>query len=1239
MTKKTKLLEALDREEKKLATLFKGVQLIGEVPIRQEDYLQIKSHLREVLDIYGLTKSTRLLKERWPHVFLIYLSFTAAYNKDLGFWDGVVEDLNLSNKSVLYVGKNHWGKLFLSLCKSFGLDTFPDRQAGHEYLTPIRLQGGIPRYSLPDFFEYVVLPSVEQQQYASLDHEKALEEVQERAEFKYRVDNVVELYLQHGGEIAREFFARTRHMARIAHKGQPIPSPSKLELRPYVVQLFEDFLEHGHEKKTKRRLKSPRLTFWARVDQPLFKILLPEQPIPEKYAYRPHEWHLKLHRGGDLVKKETYPVRRFRKGHKVYSSELEIEIGQPYQQAILAFRSIKEETGPAEEAEEYRLIKHWPIRLLPDPEQPPLMSFDPSGRVIRHTEGLPAQVCRLLIPADVSISITGTGKNLERNDSYWSPWEEWKSELWDLTNAQVLHLIDSEQEEIAAFSVLQPLPKPKLIEGQRLEYSRAINEKPLFIGRPPAVFIPFPEGKTQEIVISRIKEWKLNIASSWTCSPEIEQEISFTNHTSHIKVQEDGIVFPLTEIMGQEPIGTYDLEVINPKDERVSLPFRVWPELEVEGLKPLFVPEEDRGKTELFFTLPKGTRLAINRDPNEQSAHIAASDMDDEHSNCYLVHIPPEVTTGEFLLVAQKDPEPIRVPLELCIPRLQWSLRFDDSDVKEIDWATRLVKQSLPKVKQSSRATLLISADLPRDHRLHMDLALVLPEREKQLQVLSRKTLTQDTPYCSFDLKNFLDTIKQHPAEPFFEGVIRVTSPHLPDPIGLPVVRMTRALNIEVVWLQQTERENWVLHWREPNPLRNRRVTIWSLWQPWHAPVEIKLPDDPPPSDSVPEDGWYMHELSLEAAPLMDGACILQFRAVPPWETSDLPEYPPGENVQYVQTVEPQKRLNWIASQLEKDPKRAFLFHFERACLYDDIDRPKERDQEIAWCSSSINQASIPLLIKFSCWLENRDPFTQKALRMRMYQPNLLKQLFKNYPSREIQEKYLAPFSKAKNVPVDSAQMILDHISNPALVSKSINTLMEEQAPAAVEYIVENINKGNFSDLGAFEILKPQADFALYALLDLPESSARKRLLKKLSEYTDQPLLIYTGWWIRCDAGWGKITRIEDPASGEELARFFIQKIKPVLEIIIRPDHEHIFARVDVSDRNITFPEEEQLYLCTHHTGCRQFISNQIDYVRHYHNRAAHKGLRPAIKNLKSNSTCLRKIPSYSPHPPDKPLV
>ncbi len=83
---------AIDQWEIFLAPLFENIHLLGELPLNNTQRKELGQLIRRLIKQHGLTQATRLLKNRYPRVFLTYLALTAARNEERGFWDVVAKE-------------------------------------------------------------------------------------------------------------------------------------------------------------------------------------------------------------------------------------------------------------------------------------------------------------------------------------------------------------------------------------------------------------------------------------------------------------------------------------------------------------------------------------------------------------------------------------------------------------------------------------------------------------------------------------------------------------------------------------------------------------------------------------------------------------------------------------------------------------------------------------------------------------------------------------------------------------------------------------------------------------------------------------------------------------------------------------------------------------------------------------------------------------------------------------------
>ena len=1221
------ILPRLEAFETRLSSLFTEIEYISEVPILREEYTRISADLRAIQTGMGLSKTTRLLRNKWPHIFVTFLSITAAYNENRGYWQAVVDKLDITSTQSIFSGNNHWGKIYLELLNRYGLNDFSDIKSGFPYVNPIRLQGGIPRYSLPDFFEYYVLPSTEHPSLAMLPDEEAFEEVQKRTAAKYYADRVIKLYMKNGGGSAQDFFAKCRKMARITNTGAPLPAPSKLALRPYVVELFEDYLANRVERSSSQRIYSPRVTFWPH--QPAFSLLFPEQSILDSKAHYKYHWRLKLYDNDQLIKESLHSVRVYRKGRDVQTRSVDISLDHPVTRAVVDFGFIQKKAGK----KEFRSVRSWPLRLLPALEMSQVVAFSGDGNPIRLSEGLPADVCWMLVPKESSICPVGDAVKLEKVDTYWSPWDQWKAEFWDLSGADIVEISQVDQLR-SIYPVIHPIPEPKLIGENQNPFSRVINEQPLFVGNPPQIELYFDRPHSLSLT-EFLDDWRLSIKSLGITDPIIEETLSIDGDRLEISRENGSVRVSLTRLLGTHPVGIYEVKLSHTDGKEFELPFRSWPALEIQGLDPLILPNGEGGKDLLLqFDLPGDAHLDPITDFHRTSRQpIIRSYQQEEVCAKYQVEIPPGVTTGAFILSYPLDEQNVHVPLDLCIPRLRWALSLGGIDTEELEWKDTLQKVSLPKLQQAELAQLYLGAELPKDSKYSITLILKLPGGDEDLQIVGSKKISSHESRCNFALNVILDTIREYQSYSLFDLEALIEGGSLAEPVHLPVLRISRTINVTNVWLEIQDECKVSLHWNEPNPLRNRRAQIWNVWRPWEDPQEIKVPDDPPSSDQ--QEGWYMYELPTSSSAHKEGCYAVRFIAAPNWEKRPVPKFPPQGEIRYVQTTDPKRRLAELKRELKKGPEDLFAIHFERACIFGDINDDPKRDNEISWCSSNAIQAKLPLLVCFYHWLNDMDPYTQKALRMRMVQPDWLLNLFLQTEDLGLRQEYLRPLLREEKFHPDSAKIVLDHAEFPELISLAITTLVDDENSHVVKYLLDHIDRGKFSVLGAFEVLKPKADFALFSLLDLPESEHRSRLLQELSIFAEIPLIAYPGWWIRSDAGWGRIDDILEEDSGAAMDYFRIDKETPVLDVTLRPGSNELEIEIDLSNNQIRF-EDSELYLCTHNNDCYRYITNDREQLITVHNRVAHEGLQPRFRVIHSNTYQMHQDIIFSPTPPEE---
>ena len=262
------------------------LRLIGEIPLRRRDVEELADLLSERYESVrqeGVGKATEELKSKFPHTFTVFLTAFSTYNEELNYWGTLAERLNIQKNQI---DNYRWRHIAYDFIKKQGLPVFTKEQASDIYVATLKFHGGIPTYSLGDFFSGIVLPSIQRPEYAELSSERALKIILENI---YNVDAPVINFLTYSGELGQEFFASCREMARRYIKDQELVTPEELDLPPYLVEEFSNFMETSQDKSV--ALRKPYLMFNPYNDPPL-RLHLPEEQIPLRFVEDEIYWQV-----------------------------------------------------------------------------------------------------------------------------------------------------------------------------------------------------------------------------------------------------------------------------------------------------------------------------------------------------------------------------------------------------------------------------------------------------------------------------------------------------------------------------------------------------------------------------------------------------------------------------------------------------------------------------------------------------------------------------------------------------------------------------------------------------------------------------------------------------------------------------------------------------------------------------------------------------------------------------------
>jgi hypothetical protein len=1204
--------------EESLRSYFEHIKLLGEIPITHIELEQLGNLIRDLIKRYGGAKATRKFETDYRRTFALFLATVAAHNTDRDYWRVVSEAAGIS---VQRMQQLEWGANFLRILGDFSLPTFQE-VGGYRYVTPIRLHGGIPAYSLPDFFAYILWPSVSKDLYKRAKTEKLLPKLLKRSTMKILVDSPVINFLENGGEYALEFFDRCRKMARLYKQSQEVPAPDEIDLPPYVVRTFQQWVDEELETAKGTRLRAPRMYLdpWG----PDFYLHLPPESVDALLSTRSFFWRVEMQEKGESSYEHIERVRVHRRGYDLETSEVQLPLEKPASKMVVTY-CYQERGADDQENQAITTLRRWRIDLFPSLDQLPLIVFSPNnGRMLRWNQTLPAEELWLLYPSDFELKVEGEGRVVESFPDLNSSYGQWNVQSWDLKKSTSVQLKKGEKAFRAPIPVLSVPPNPTLVGDNLLDSDVDPDDVPLFVGSPPWLRVPIRPGRNVE---SELAEWRLNVESRWAASPKIHHEVFQLTHISATRQEgPDAVDWPFETILGDKARGTYHVVATGPYHVRKEFRFRVWPKLTLNDLEAYYIPgSEGAEKVKFSIDLP-GDRYVVPQ-AGVETVYVTG---DGDH---FQVTVDPEVTVADLHLVAPlPEGDPIRLPLSLAIPRLRWSLLLGQSEAN-INWSASPIKSTVGALLQAERRSLFLDFPIVDELPFVLNVVLVNPENGAKLQEHSRP---QEVHFRKtrwrFPLGEFSDTIRHLDEQSVFEFQLIIRNTQTGDTIDLPVLRLSRELEIYDVQIDFLGKREFRLRWVEPKPLRNRRVRIWSEWQPWLKPIEINIPDG------------VRGELLVPDIKLPPSYYRLQFFTAAPWEKEDPPQLPPKE-CHLVKGTDPDEMLAWIDERLASNPDH-FLLHFFAACVLEAAQDIQHRDAEIGWCYRNMESAAPKNILAFYKWLgghqphtsEIRDVNTQKAVRISMFHPKNLNRLLQSHPKGDpVRAEILDTYPNISLVKPESALIMLEQDDDPTRVMHSMQILIRRQSPKAIVKIIEFIESGNLSEHDAGELLSLKPEFTLPALGDEAESPIKLRLIRCMVRLVpNQEHFVLQGFWVRTSAGWGHIQKITSTSDNSELVYFKRKTESPLLSVVLRPDCFPERVEIDLETRIITFLDVDQVYLCTK-DDCYYFASKQVKFIRNKHNRASHEGIGPAFR---PSSPCFHmyKPEIYNLDPPEDPF-
>jgi hypothetical protein len=1188
----------LEEWESKLRFQVQEVDLLGEIPITPDESRELGELLGNLVREQGWHRAEQEL-EKYPCSCAVYLVSQGIHSYAEGdFWSAIRDSTGLS---ISAIQTTQWGQLFESIIADLGLPSFSSLR-GHRYVGPILAHGGIPDFCLPDFFEHFIHPLVTRPQYAALSAADFIEERLYQSSAQYQVDKPVTRFLEYGGKVAEDFVERCRQMATRTAEAGIVPAAEEVGLPPRVIERYREWVEGQSRSPVRRRVKYRRpVLFLDRGWGPSFE--LPSQQIPASESEMQVTW--RVYADNTLVGEVPVEVRQEEFDLKTAAETIPLPNPASEYRVELLFAHPEEHGQPV--VEETR--REWSFSGLR--EDCPLVAFDPQSWAIVPTRGiLPAHPLWLLYPPGVNLEVEPPDAASERERLPRMPWgwHDFLGTLMDLTDARQL-VVRQANGAVSSF----PLEKADLKDQPALGGADLCpiedGRPPLYVGPPPLVHIPLAAHAAQ------LHRWRAELRNEWAAVPELQVAGSLVDLEEHI-LRGDGFVnLRLEDFLESAPMGNYQVTVRGPLGYTADLPFRVLPGLDIAGHDVLLLPDESQKEVE--FLVETCSQVRVLPQPGTRDCRITRIEEDDER-NLYEIAVDPRRANAPLRFAREMpDGEPVFVALTVPIRRLRWMVVLSPERALAPEWRITSLRLPIEALEQSYEPCVLL--DLFGGAWDGLGATMRLEDADGQVLKEESAYFRDGQPYGRFDLRAFMDTIRQATAPPFSLKLNLYGMPDGRGEVSCPLLVVTRQFvvdeaSVDVVWDGDTV--NLSLSWKAPVRVRHRYVRLWPAWRPWEKHVEVVIPDE----------ALEEHHCSIPAKDLAPGKYLLEFGASDPWTASQqLPERPVSDAGFIPVAIPPgaaQQRLEHLAD-LESQGQLSFAAMVERACIRRDIDQAKLSHADFQWCFENLDVGEMDQVLALARCVSS-DRALDLPLRMKMAAARRVERVLEAYRTGQLAEdtyrEYLWALPRPSLLPVDTCEVLLA-IDDEMLRVQAAKRLLQRGRPAGVKAVVGWVKEGTLSDEDALDLLHTCVALTVKELEQAIPHPAAIRLMEKLGkEHPDHVpvVVVRPGYWARCAAGWGRIERIETPG-GESVDQFFHTESDVRLHLFLRAQDRERAEKVvvDLSADTVVFPGADCLYTCG---KCKHFSSRHMNVVLREHDLAAHEGMNPARRTEKTTT-------------------
>lgn len=1162
--------------EKKFSPQLRKVELVGEIPITDQELDQISTY-------FGLLYTSRTesialysIEKNYPVTFLVFMVGYGIRGYSGGdFWPAFEKALGHS------INHSEMGKLFEKLLKRFNKPLFRElRESSLRYVSPILAHGGIPVYCLKDFFSNIVLNCAIRPQLQALEGDELVEEILKHPSYTQNTDKPVLHFLEHGGRTAENLLDRSRKMLLAWQNNQTLLSAEVAGLPVHLTEYFAEWVRENAnvslDQKPRNRLKRPQLSIdpWGLGAF----IFLPSQPI-SALNISDLKWQVDAGQYHEEIKARTQ-----RKGDQVETREITLRLNEVPENIKVLF-SQGDDTYD------------WDINGF-SPDQC-ILAFDPTTGQIHNR--IPAKEIWLLYPRDLSISMPdGEAYLLEVLPDLPGNWSMFRLECWDLTKSIRFNLIQNDKvlREIHTHRQEKVL-QPTLQGGENIPTDLEENPIPIYAGKPPSLRIPLSQSDDMQAELSR---WHIKVESVGIAAPEIAFEAVLSDLPNTCCTVSDYVAeidLGTPKLLTMRPAGAYQIAIKGPLGRDSNLSMKIVPEFKVTGLKELYIPDLGKGPETISFSIQ--TSLLDGIDSLNGAEQIK---VETQKSGIHHISVPAEVNSVGLLLRRETlNHQFVSMPLYFRINRLRWRLVGDNGLVE--NWLQKHNTLSVQELLQETSPLLIV--DLPGNERGELSLRLNLLDIQgniiQQLKPSDRSTKRVNR-FWRFDLSRIKHLMDTNDSPIFRVDLVGVITASEENEFTLPALVFTREFQITGFTSEvhtTTDQYHILIKWHENKQLRSRALILWSIFRPWQAPI----------FENIPDAVCGEYEFFISRKDHAEGLYRMQMVVVDPWSNSSPPLLPPVSGFPGCYDIKISSSFEYLKKIENKTPAEVdyqttqFSLWIETALIRQHLGEPELSHSDLkACCQNLLPATSREILTLMEIIAHTVSSDLLEELGNQIMRTEVLNRINADWKSGEISIQEFISILKllphSKYWTVESCE-ILAQVEDPKIRFRALAQLVIKDVGKAVFWIIKLIQQSKISLEDAVELLFEEKLFAIEHLNKIngdPIAAQLLVLLKRYNLYSGLPV-VRTGSWVLTNAGWGMIEGILDPDTRISVDNFLEGSGKYNLTVALHIYESHDLtgekALIDMVHKEITFPLAHQVFICQH---CREFATAKAEILR-----------------------------------------